>query len=290
MAGSPASHWWHVPHPTSIVWFLRAVSTPHAGLCHPITPQWGLPRGAEGAGTTAFPCNTHTSTPGPGKTKPFSSPTAVSRQGPNVGLPAQAHGRCLGGREPAVRGFGKRWARRDGDARKAWPRSQPRRAAWPVCLPPLRASRHAPGPLPVPVLQPAFPRLVGIARGPHAPSAGPPLPPPSWDTPQVGAPSRAHGDRDRQGRLVGVCSECTAGQEGVAGIGRGRNEGVPGASALGGGRWWGEGQAWAAAWAALPSPQGGGHGLLLQWPQALLKQQGSLSRSPPFGLPSPVHR
>lgn len=80
VAGSPASHWWHVPHPTSIVWFLRAVSTPHAGLCHPITPQWGLPRGAEGAGTTAFPCNTHTSTPGPGKTKPFSSPTAVSRQ------------------------------------------------------------------------------------------------------------------------------------------------------------------------------------------------------------------
>lgn len=59
---------------------------------------------------------------------------------------------------------------------------------------------------------------------------------------------------------------------------------------LGGGRWWGEGQAWAAAWAALPSPQGGGHGLLLQWPQALLKQQGSLSQSPPFGLPSPVHQ
>lgn len=179
VAGSPASRWWHVPHPTSIVWFLRAVSTPHAGLCHPITPQWGLPRGAEGAGTTAFPCNTHTSTPGPGKTKPFSSPTAVSRQGPNVGLPAQAHGRCLGGREPAVRGFGKRWARRDGDARKAWPRSQPRRAAWPVCLPRSGPRATPQGPSQCRCSSPPFPASWELPGAPTPPAQARPflLPP-----------------------------------------------------------------------------------------------------------------
>ena len=237
MAGSPASRWWHVPHPTSIVWFLRAVSTPHAGLCHPITPQWGLPRGAEGAGTTAFPSNTHTSTPGPGEMKPFSSPTAVSRQchgkAPTWASQLKPTGGVwVGGSRRYVdlaRGGhgGTVMPGRPGLDRS--PAGRPGQCASPA--PGLAPRPRAP---PSAVLQPAFPRLVGIARGPHAPSAGPPLPPPSWDTPQVGAPSRAHGDRDRQGRLVGVCSECTAGQEGVAGIGRGRNEGVPGASALGG--------------------------------------------------------